>query len=101
MISAPSGSPQNLTANNISSRSAILNWNPPLPVHQNGNITAYIINASVVGSGESLQFVSDSTLLELDTLAPYTTYSFVIAASTSVGMGPFSIEVVIETQEEG
>lgn len=101
MISAPSGSPQNLTANNISSWSAILNWNPPLPVHQNGNITAYIINASVVGSGETLQFFSDSTLLELDTLAPYTTYSFVIAASTSVGMGPFSTEVVIQTQEEG
>ena len=47
------------------------------------------------------QFVSESTLLELDTLAPYTTYSFVIAASTSVGMGPFSIEVMIQTQEEG
>ena len=101
MFPAPSGSPQNFTANNISSRSAILTWNPPLPVDQNGNITAYIINASVVGSGETFQVVSESTFLELDTLAPYTTYSFVIAASTSVGMGPFSIEVMIQTQEEG
>jgi len=87
--------------NNISSRSATLIWNPPLPADQNGNITSYVINANVVGSGETFQFISESTIYEIDTLTPYTTYSFLIAASTSVGTGPFSIELTFQTPEEG
>ena len=97
----PNGSPQNITATEISSRSATLTWSPPLLEDQNGNITAYFINATVVGSGEMFQLVSQSTILEIDTLIPYTTYSILIAASTSVGSGPFSTVLTIQTPEDG
>ena len=97
----PSGSPQNITATDISSRSATLTWSPPLPEDQNGNITAFFINASVVGSDEMFQLVSESTILEIETLTPFTTYSFLIAASTSVGLGPFSTVLTVQTPEDG
>ena len=97
----PSGSPQNTTATDISSRSATLTWSPPLPEDRNGNITAYVINASVVGSEEMFQLVSESTILEIDTMTPYTTYSFLIAASTVVGLGPYSTVLTVQTPEDG
>jgi len=34
-------------------------------------------------------------------LIPFTTYSMLIAASTSVGTGPFSPELVLQTPEDG
>ena len=97
----PSGSPQNFSATDISPQSATLVWNPPLSEEQNGNITAYIINASVVGTGERFQLISESTVLGVNVLIPFTIYSILIAASTSVGTGPFSPELVLQTPEDG
>ena len=97
----PNGSPQNIIATDLLSRSVTLTWNPPLPEYQNGNITAYFINATVVGSEEMFQLVSPFTILEIDTLTPYTTYSILIAASTVVGSGPFSTVLTIQTPQDG
>ena len=47
------------------------------------------------------QLISESTVLEIDTLAPFTTYSILIAASTSVGLGPFSTVLTVQTPEDG
>lgn len=101
LVTVPSGFPQNFTATNILSRSATLIWNPPLPEDQNGNITNYIINASVVGSGEMFQLFSESTMLEVGVLTPYTMYSILIAASTRVGTGPLSPALTLQTPEDG
>ena len=97
----PSGSPQNIIATVISSRSVTVTWSPLRPEDQNGNITAYFINASVVGSEEMFQLISESTILEIDTLTPFTTYSILIAASTVVGLGPFSTVLTIQTPQDG
>lgn len=99
-FSVPRGSPQNISATEVSSRSATLSWSPPLPENQNGIITNYIINASIVPSRETFQLISESTVLEIDTLIPHTTYDILIAASTSVGSGPFSTEFVLHTSED-
>ena len=100
--SVPTASPRNFVSANISSRSAVLTWDPPPPEHQNGNITQYIINATVVQSSERLQFFSESTSLVVDTLTPYRTYILFVAASTSVGIGPFTTSIVtIQTPQDG
>ena len=80
----------------------MLTWDPPPPEHQNGNITQYIINATVLQSNERLQFFSESTSLVVDTLTPYRTYILFVAASTSVGTGPFTTTLVtIQTPQDG
>ena len=47
------------------------------------------------------QLTSTTTSLTVSTLQPFTTYFCIIAASTSVGMGPFSTVVTLQTPEDG
>ena len=95
-------SPQDFASANISSRSVVLMWEPPPPEHQNGNITHYVINASVVGSGETFQWLSDSTTLLVNNLTPFTTYLLVVAATNNAGTGPFiSTILTVQTPEDG
>jgi len=78
-------------------------WEPPPPENQNGNITHYVINASVVAvdSPEIFQRLSDSTTLTVNDLIPFTTYLLIVAASTSVGIGPFTPILTVQTPEDG
>ena len=61
----------------------------------------YTINVSAVETREEFQLTSRTTSITVTTLRPYTTYRCIIAASTSVGMGPFSTVVTILTPEDG
>ena len=96
----PSGVPLNFVAAATSSRSAVFSWDQPLPEEQNGIITGYGIRIIVVETGEILQLSSDSTSLTVDTLSPFTTYQSIIAARTSVGVGPFSSTFTLRTPED-
>lgn len=85
-ISVPTGSPANLSAMAMSSTSILLTWNPP-PVHErNGIIIDYTITQVVAGITSTLT-TTDQMLLVMD-LQPFTSYTFNIAASTSIGLGP-------------
>ena len=84
-----------------SSTSAYLTWNPPSYEEQNGVIIQYVINVTVQETGERFQLTSTTTSLEVTNLRPYRTYVCIIAAATSVGLGPFSISVTVETPEDG
>ncbi len=64
-------------------------------------IIQYTINVSVQETGERFQLTSETTYLEVTNLRPYRTYVCVIAAATSVGLGPFSTSVTVETPEDG
>ena len=68
---------------------------------QNGIIILYTINVTVADSGEMFQLTSTTTSLTVSTLQPFTTYFCSIAASTSVGMGPFSTVITLQTPEDG
>ena len=100
-ILAPSSPPLDFTATPTTSRSVYLTWSPPLPEDQNGDITGYIINVTVVETGERFQLFSETNSLTLHSLRPYTTYICVIAAVTSAGVGPFSTTFVVRTPEDG
>lgn len=85
----------------LSSRSAFLSWEPPPSEEQNGVIINYVINVTEAESGSVFQLFSSNTSLFVSTLQPYTTYNFLIAASTSVGVGPFSRLFTRQTPEDG
>ena len=101
-VSAPSGSPQNLSVLPTSSRSVYVAWNAPPLSRRNGEIISYAINVTEVETGEELQQLNSITAsLTLSSLRPYYTYSFVIAASTVIGEGPFSEAFTIRMPEDG
>ena len=100
-VTVPSGYPQNLEAIAITSRSANITWDPPISEEQNGLIIGYTINMTVSQTGDNFQLLSTTTTLLVDTLVPYTTHVFIISASTSIGAGPFSTVLVLETPQDG
>ena len=97
----PSSYPQSFLAVASSSRSAIITWEPPRLTDQNGIIVLYTINVTVADSGELFQLTSTTTSLTVTTLRPFTSYFCIIAASTSVGIGPFSTVITLQTPEDG
>lgn len=50
-------------------------------------------------SGEVFQTFAQSTSYRNDTLIPYATYNFSVAAATRVGTGPFSPVITVNTPE--
>ena len=99
----PSGYPKNLTAIAVSSTSVSHTWKPLAPQDQNGIITGYVLNVMSLRSKESFEIsVLNSTLqTSVDALTPYSTYIISIAATTSVGIGPFSPVTTVNTPEDG
>ena len=83
------------------SRSIVLRWDPPLPEDRNGPITNYLIAVSVIETQEMFEINTTMTMFRLLGLTPYTTYEFTIAASTEVGLGPYSAAVSVQTPEDG
>ena len=97
----PSGSPENFMGVAQSSDTIVLTWDPPLQQNRNGIITDYIINVTALDTGEISQYITPDRSLTLNSLTPFSTYAFIIAARTSVGAGPFSTDIIIRTLEDG
>lgn len=97
----PSGFPENFSGVALSSVSILLMWDPPALQHRNGIITGYVMNITALSTGEILQVFTSDGNYTVDSLKPFTAYSFIIAASTSVGIGPFSTDLTIQTLEDG
>ena len=97
----PNGYPQNFMGTTPTSRTAVLTWDPPPDEEQNGVVINYVINVTEAKSGVNFQLSSTNTSLFVNTLQPFTTYNFLIAAATSVGVGPFSRLFTLQTPEDG
>ena len=78
-----------------------ISWNLPAPENQNGVITGYVVNLTAVGSGDISQYSSSSENITIGSLHPFTTYSFTVAAQTSVGTGPYTTNSTVMTPEDG
>ena len=85
-----------------SSTSVTFSWAPPREEHQNGVIVLYTLNITEAGTGLTVQRMvpASQTSVTVDSLLPFTVYICSIAASSSVGMGPFSTILSISTQED-
>ena len=99
-LSVPAGYPQNGSATVISTRSVHVTWSSILPRERNGIITGYVINVTAVERGERLQLQSQYNNITINAY-PYTTYEFIIAATTVVGRGPFSTVISARTPPDG
>ena len=97
---APAAPPATTTSSGVSSRSFVINWSPPLYEFQNGVITHYVIRVTEIETGMVFQYTSTSTSYSLQSLHPAYTYRYEIAASTTIGLGPFSTPISIITDEE-
>ena len=97
----PSGAPQNLTGEALNSRQILLAWDSPLSQDRNGIITGFVVSVTTLSTGEQLQFVTASNNIIVSSLSPYTVYDCIVAATTSVGTGPFSEAFTLLTMEEG
>ena len=97
----PNGNPQNFEAAATSSRMSTLSWDPPNYEDRNGVIIGYVINVTNTRRNETLQYTSNTTAITLTTLSPYTTYYCIVAARTSVGTGPFSAVLTLQTAPDG
>ena len=100
-FAVPSSYPQNFMATASNSHSVTFSWDPPPPDQQNGIITQYFINITIANSGETFQESTAERSLSINTLQPFTTYLCVIAASTSTGIGPYSMVVTLTTPQDG
>lgn len=92
-----------MKANVLNSTAAQLSWQPPLEEEQNGIIAFYSLillrNTSNILGRQNFTFAS--TLVDLTSLRPFSEYTVSIAASTAIGMGPFTAPQVFRTPEDG
>lgn len=87
-----------------------MEWYPPRFEDSNGIIREYIINITEINTGNSWQLTvgnetfiagSNNTITTfIDSLHPFYSYSFSIAAQT-IALGPFSAFVIVEMPEDG
>ena len=97
----PNGSPRDLNVFSTLTTSTILSWNPPLVEDQNGVITGYVVNVTLLITGETYLLSSNTTTLLVDILKPFRTYVCIIAAQTSAGTGPFGAQITVQTLQDG
>ena len=80
-----------------------LTWNAPPLRNQSGIIISYTLRydstAPVQATGIMYTTTSNTTTTVLPNLGSFFTYSIYIAASTSVGLGPFSTTPIIVTTD--
>jgi len=93
----------NLSAALVLSRRLILTWDSPAAEERNGIITGYNISIASLSSPfeDALHFFTMSPTITVDSLSPYTEYICIVAASTIVGLGPYTVEFHVQTQQDG
>lgn len=95
----PSSPPEEVRGSAQSSTSINIQWDPPLPEHQNGEIDSYIVLCTGTG-GTMSRHTTSNTQITIDDLHPYYTYSCNVSAVT-VAMGPFTHTIDVKTLEDG
>ena len=90
---APSAAPVDLTFLSATSSSITLQWKAVPCIHQNGNITGYMIEYEEVNVGGWTLIVGgqkERTTGSITGLRPMTQYYIRVAAVNSAGIGPFT-----------
>ena len=100
-VSAPTGSPNNVTYT-VTSTSVVINWLEIDCIERNGVITDYTVvfqeQGGAVITGEVN--VMDRTFTTSG-LTPHTNYIFRVAGVNSNGTGPYSNDIIALTDEDG
>ena len=102
LAAAPSAAPQNVTGRAESYQSILVKWYPVPAIHQNGDITNYIVHYQGQehdASERKLMISVTNTQTTLTTLKPDEVYSIFIEAQNSGGTSPPSPPINIKTLE--
>ena len=103
IFTAPTGSPQNITATSLSSTAIYVTWEEVSPIDRNGNITTYEVLYEPLETFELLMSITVNTTnlsLLLVALHPFVNYSISLRAYTAIGSGPYSDSVLERTHED-
>lgn len=100
---APSLPPFNSSVEVLGPRTISVSWQPPAPAGQNGIVTSYVVLVTEVLTNTTTRYQRDGSRTEIliTNLRPFREYSCSVAASTSVGSGPYSIPFTITTHQDG
>ena len=101
LFSVPSGPAQDLSVSVVSFEEVTISWAAPNETDRNGVITGYLINITLISTGQSFTRNSTNTTHVLNGLQPFTSYTCSVAAMTRVGLGPFSMPISFLTYETG
>ena len=97
----PTGYPQGFQVQPVTSRAVVAQWEPPFISDRNGVILNYTVRWSLAATGAVNEHTTAATNITVSDLNPHTTYVWIIAASTSIGTGPYSTAVNVLMPEEG
>ncbi|KAJ8964752.1 hypothetical protein NQ317_008057 [Molorchus minor] len=99
----PGAPPGNVVGEAVSPTAIQVSWNPPPLNRSNGNIIYYKIQFVEAdrSDSEASEIKFNGTSIILDELKKWTTYRIRVLAGTSVGDGPSSYPITIQTLEDG
>ena len=99
----PSSPPLNSSGQVLSSSTLSITWQPPAPEGQNGVIVSYTVR--LIERPTNITFTyqrgGSHTEVFITNLHPHYEYSCLVAAGTSVGLGPFSAPFILTTHQDG
>ncbi|CDW52276.1 protein sidekick [Trichuris trichiura] len=101
---APDGMPNDVKASDVTETSAAFTWSSPSCDLQHGDITQYEYQFRGIdewAANDLRQATTARSRVHIHDLLPGTKYKFQVRAYTSVGHGPWSIPVEIETLGSG
>ena len=83
----------------LSSTSAQLSWEQPVPEERNGIIRQYIVHVALPVE-DTISYTTGSTFYVVSGLRPFTRYFFSVAA-ISIGAGPTTEQISAQTFTDG
>ena len=98
-LTAPSAPPQSLSGVSQGSRSIILMWSPPPPIHTNGVIEKYVVKVTERETGQMWTFFAFDEDILVGSLHPHYHYDCRVAAFT-IAEGTLSSIITVQTEEE-
>ena len=98
---ASSAPPTSVNVSDVTSFSITVHWGPVECIHHNGDITGYLVQYGVQGSGSTQTMSilgSDSNETILIALHPTNAYSIEVAVVNSAGIGVYSSPIQVTSE---
>ncbi len=83
---------------NVVPQSISYSWENPECGKRNGEIVTYTFEITNDRTNDNINDKTTDSIVTINNLTPYVTYTFKVAALNTAGMGPFS-EIVTRTAE--
>ena len=99
-IAVPSVPPSNVSGSMVNSTAIYITWVPPAVELLNGILRGYLVNVTEIETGRKFQYSTIATEILISSLHPSYIYECIVSTVT-IGAGPFSLRITIQTDETG